>query len=338
MKKSLLALSFLPLFSFAQMTEANDPAIGTTTTLYVCDSNTVLYENVTGTGVTWDYSNLLGVQELTKELTVAAVDPSTVDSIFVDATKKYSIGDLLTTYYSTSASGRVSQGNIFSEQSLGSVFVNWDVDNQTLNSYPFALNDELYDTTDGGIISANALVPIDTVANGGSYSTIDGVGTLKLQQNDYTNVIRYYITDTLNTVIYNAIFGEQPINLVREWYEYYDYTTSNLPIFVVVSIKLTSALINNESTLVLSKDMPNDYIGLAENNIGTFDLYPNPADQVLNINTEGDFNYSVMNVRGEVLVNNANSKTLDISSFSGGIYFVKLQNAKGVQVKKFVKK
>ena len=338
MKKSLLALSFLPLFSFAQMTEANDPAIGTTATLYVCDSNTVLYENVTGTGVTWDYSNLLGVQELTKELTVAAVDPGTVDSIFVDATKKYSIGDLLTTYYSTSASGRVSQGNIFSEQSLGSVFVNWDVDNQTLNSYPFALNDELYDTTDGGIISANALVPIDTVANGGSYSTIDGVGTLKLQQNDYTNVIRYYITDTLNTVIYNAIFGEQPINLVREWYEYYDYTTSNLPIFVVVSIKLTSALINNQSTLVLSKDMPNDYIGLAENNIGTFDLYPNPADQVLNINTEGDFNYSVMNVNGEILVKNANSKTLDISSFSAGIYFVKLQNAKGVQVKKFVKK
>jgi hypothetical protein len=256
----------------------------------------------------------------------------------MDATKKYSIGDLLTTYYISSSSERISQGNIFSEQSLGTVFVNWNVDNQKLNNYPFALNDELYDAIDGGILSANPLVPIDTVADGGSYSTIDGVGTLKLQQNDYTNVIRYYITDTLNTVIYNAIFGEQPINLVREWYEYYDYTTSNLPIFVVVSIKLTSALLNNESTLVLSKDMPNDYIGLAENNIGTFDLYPNPADQVLNINTKGDFNYSVLNVNGEILVKNTNSKTLDISSFSAGIYFVKLQNVKGVQVKKFVKK
>jgi hypothetical protein len=338
MKKSLLALSFLPLFSFAQMTSANEPAIGATATLYLCDSNTVLYQNITGSNVTWDYSDLLGVQELTKVLKVEAVDLSTADSIFMDATKKYSIGDLLTTYYSSSSSERISQGNIFSEQSLGTVFVNWNVDNQKLNNYPFALNDELYDAIDGGILSANPLVPIDTVADGGSYSTIDGVGTLKLQQNDYTNVIRYYITDTLNTVIYNAIFGEQPINLVREWYEYYDYTTSNLPIFVVVSIKLTSALLNNESTLVLSKDMPNDYVGLAENNIGTFDLYPNPADQVLNIKTEGDFNYSVMNVNGEVLVKNAISKTLDISSLSAGIYFVKLQNAKGVQVKKFLKK
>jgi hypothetical protein len=338
MKKSLLALSFLPLFSFAQMTSANEPAIGATATLYLCDSNTVLYQNITGSNVTWDYSDLLGVQELTKVLKVEAVDLSTADSIFMDATKKYSIGDLLTTYYSSSSSERISQGNIFSEQSLGTVFVNWNVDNQKLNNYPFALNDELYDAIDGGILSANPLVPIDTVADGGSYSTIDGVGTLKLQQNDYTNVIRYYITDTLNTVIYNAIFGEQPINLVREWYEYYDYTTSNLPIFVVVSIKLTSALLNNESTLVLSKDMPNDYIGLAENNIGTFDLYPNPADQVLNIKTEGDFNYSLMNVNGEVLVKNAISKTLDISSLSAGIYFVKLQNVKGVQVKKFVKK
>ena len=338
MKKSLLALSFLPLFSFAQMTSANEPAIGATATLYLCDSNTVLYQNITGSNVTWDYSDLLGVQELTKVLKVEAVDLSTADSIFMDATKKYSIGDLLTTYYSSSSSERISQGNIFSEQSLGTVFVNWNVANQKLNNYPFALNDELYDAIDGGILSANPLVPIDTVADGGSYSTIDGVGTLKLQQNDYTNVIRYYITDTLNTVIYNAIFGEQPINLVREWYEYYDYTTSNLPIFVVVSIKLTSALLNNESTLVLSKDMPNDYVGLAENNIGTFDLYPNPADQVLNIKTEGDFNYSLMNVNGEVLVKNVISKTLDISSLSAGIYFVKLQNAKGVQVKKFVKK
>jgi hypothetical protein len=338
MKKSLLALSFLPLFSFAQMTAANEPANGTTVDLYVCDSNTVLYENVTGTGVTWDYSDLLGVQELTKTLTVEAVDPNTVDSIFVNATKKYSIGELLTTYYNSSATERISQGNVFSEPSLGTVFVNWNVDNQKLNNYPFALNDEVYDPFDGNIINENLIAPIDTVANGGSYSTIDGVGTLRLQQNDYNNVIRYYITDTLNTVIYNAIFGEVPITLTREWYEYYDYTTSNLPIFVVVSIKLTSALLNNESTLVLSKDMPNDYIGLAENNIGTFDLYPNPADQVLNINTEGDFNYSVMNVNGEVLVKNANSKTLDISSFSAGIYFVKLQNAKGVQVKKFVKK
>jgi len=338
MKKSLLVFSFLPLFSFAQMTTANEPAIGTNTTLYLCDSNTVRYENVTGTGVTWDYSNLLGVQEITKDLSISAVDPSTVDSIFVGATKKYSIGDLLTTYYSSSATERISQGNIFSEPSLGDVFVNWDIDNQKLNYYPFALNDEIYDQIDGNIISANPLVPIDTVANGGSYSTIDGVGTLKLQQNDYNNVIRYYITDTLNTVIFNAFIGEQAITLVREWYEYYDYTTSNLPIFVLLTIKLSSLVLNNESTLVLSKDMPNDYIGLAENNIGTFDLYPNPADQVLNIKTEGDFNYSVMNVNGEVLVNNANSKTLDISSFSAGIYFLKLQNNKGVQVKKFVKK
>ena len=161
---------------------------------------------------------------------------------------------------------------------------------------------------------------------------------MKLQQNDYNNVIRYYITDTLNTVIFNAFIGEQPVTLVREWYEYYDYSTSNYPIFVVLTIKLSSLVLNNESTLVLSKDMPNDYIGLAENNIGKFDLYPNPADQILNINTEGDFNYSVMNVNGEVLVNNAISKTLDISSFSAGIYFVKLQNTRGVQVKKFVKK
>ena len=338
MKKLLFTLTILPLFSFAQMTSVNEPAVGTSATLYLCDSNAVRYENITGGGVTWDYSNLLGVQQITKNLSVSAVNATSVDSIFVGATKKYSIGDLLTTYYNSTTTERISQGNVFSESNLGDVYVNWNIDNQKLNNYPFALNDEIYDPLDGNIISANPLVPIDTIADGGSYSTIDGVGTLKLQQNDYNNVIRYYITDTLNTVIFNAFIGEQPVTLVREWYEYYDYSTSNYPIFVVLTIKLSSLVLNNESTLVLSKDMPNDYIGLAENNIVKFDLYQNPADQILNINTEGDFNYSVMNVNGEVLVNNAISKTLDISSFSAGIYFVKLQNTRGVQVKKFVKK
>jgi len=337
MKKSLLALSFLPLFTFGQMTSANEPAIGTTTSLYLCDSNTTLYQNVTGTGVTWDYRNLLGVQELTKTLTVEAVDPLTVDSIFVGATKKYSIGTLLTTYFNSTATERISQGNVFSEPSLGTVFVNWNIDNQILNNYPYALTDEVSDQVDGNIINTNPIAPIDTVANGGSYSTIDGVGTLRLQQNDYMNVIRFNIKDTLYTTIYNAIFGEVAITLVRNWFEYYDYSTSNLPVFVALSIDLTSSLLNNSSTLILSKDMPNDYIGLSENNIGTFNLYPNPADQIINIEADSDFSYTVLNSKGEVLASDSNKKSIDVTTFSPGMYFVKLQNNKGIQVKKFVK-
>ena len=114
MKKLLFTLTILPLFSFAQMTSVNEPAVGTSATLYLCDSNAVRYENITGGGVTWDYSNLLGVQQITKNLSVSAVNATSVDSIFVGATKKYSIGDLLTTYYNSTNTERISQGNVFS--------------------------------------------------------------------------------------------------------------------------------------------------------------------------------------------------------------------------------
>ena len=338
MKTILLALGFLPFLSFGQLTFGNEPAIGTTATLYLCDSNTVTYSNVTGNGVTWNYSDLLGVQGLTKTLSVDAIDPNTDDSLFTGATKKYSVGSLLTTYYNSDANSRISQGNIFSEPSLGTVFLKWNVDPQTLNTYPFALSNETNDVFDGSIVNANLFAPIDTFATGNSYSTIDGVGTLKLQQNDYNNVSRLNIKDTLNAVIYNAIFGVQNIQLIRNWYEYYDYSTSNLPIFVVISITLNSQLVNNSSTLVLSKDMPNGNLSLADNSIGLFNVFPNPANDVLNIETEGDFSVSVLNTNGEEIVSNLKSKSINVSNYNSGIYFVKLQNEKGVQVKKFIKR
>jgi hypothetical protein len=278
------------------------------------------------------------VQGLTKTLSVDAIDPNTDDSLFTGATKKYSVGSLLTTYYNSDANSRISQGNIFSEPSLGTVFLKWNVDPQTLNTYPFALSNETNDVFDGSIVNANLFAPIDTFATGNSYSTIDGVGTLKLQQNDYNNVSRLNIKDTLNAVIYNAIFGVQNIQLIRNWYEYYDYSTSNLPIFVVISITLNSQLVNNSSTLVLSKDMPNGNLSLADNSIGLFNVFPNPANDVLNIETEGDFSVSVLNTNGEEIVSNLKSKSINVSNYNSGIYFVKLQNEKGVQVKKFIKR
>jgi len=338
MKKILLAFGLLPIFSFAQMTSANEAAIGSTSNLYVCDSNTVTYSDVTGNGVTWDYRTLLGVQGLTKTLSVEAINPNSIDSLFVGATKKYSIGTLLTTYFSSDASSRVSQGNIFTEESLGTVVLNWNENSQILNNYPFALNDEVSDLFDGSIINENLFAPIDTVASGNTYSKIDGVGTLRLQQNDYTNVIRYNVRDTMNAVIFNALFGEVNIQLVRNWFEYYDYSTSNLPIFVVISITLNSELLNNSSTLVLSKDQPNANLSLADNSLGLFNIFPNPANEVLNIEAEGDFTVSVLNTKGEEVLKNSNAKTINVANFTSGIYFVKLQNEKGVQVKKFIKK
>jgi hypothetical protein len=84
--------------------------------------------------------------------------------------------------------------------------------------------------------------------------------------------------------------------------------------------------------------MPNGNLSLTDNSIGLFNVFPNPANDVLNIETEGDFSVSVLNTNGEEMVSNLKSKSINVSNYNSGIYFVKLQNEKGVQVKKFIKR
>jgi len=63
-------------------------------------------------------------------------------------------------------------------------------------------------------------------------------------------------------------------------------------------------------------------------------LHPNPALSTLNIEVESTFveiNYSIINVSGQVLTNDSilsQSNAIDVSSFSSGLYFIKLKNAK----------
>lgn len=343
MRKLLLLSAFTPMLGFAQMTEANEPAIPSTATLYLCDSNAVRYENITGTGVTWDYRNLLGVDTdnngmaETKVLSVEATDPNTVDSLFYGSTTKYSVGNLVTTYYSVGEGMKISAGNIFSEPSLGSVLIRWNEENQVLKEYPFDLNSSVASDFSGSIKVDNPLISIDTVASGSGVAKIDGFGTLRLQQNDYSNVTRYVIQDTLNAVIFNALFGEVPIQLVRSWYEYYQYSSSDLPIMVLISISLNSALLNNTSTLVLSKDLPDNNLGFKNNDL-SFNVYPNPTSDVLTISTEGSFTASISDISGKVMMSNLTSSQVNVSNLPAGMYFLTVSSDKGTGTQRIIKK
>ncbi len=70
-------------------------------------------------------------------------------------------------------------------------------------------------------------------------------------------------------------------------------------------------------------------------------LYPNPTDGLVNINFSNSNNYqlSILDLNGKVLLKNKIDapKTIDLSSFSKGIYFLKIENEDGVWVRKLVK-
>ena len=330
MKKILFLASICATCNvFGQlMLQSSDPASGTTSNLYLADSNAVRYENVTGPGVTWDYSNLLGVDvdgdgnPEVRTLSVANVDPNSADTLFPGATKKYIVNDQIITYYTTTDTNRISQGFKFVEPTLGDVFNFWDTIPQLLNTYPFDLGNSSYGPMSGRIYSYNATVSIDTFAVGSAFASIDGVGTLKLGAVDYPNTFRYHFRDTINSFVTINILGiSSPVVLSRDVYEYYNYVTSPLPILVLYSVN--NSILNVPNNIVLTRELPSENVGI--NDLGKTELvaYPNPSNGLFKVNIPNGSLAIVYNQFGQKLFTQE-SNLIDLIKYPKGIYFLKV--------------
>ncbi|MFM7895964.1 MAG: T9SS type A sorting domain-containing protein, partial [Flavobacterium sp.] len=73
----------------------------------------------------------------------------------------------------------------------------------------------------------------------------------------------------------------------------------------------------------------------------SFEVYPNPASNVLNISNANNYeikNISVVDINGRVVKNQAGSLTqINVSDLNAGVYFVTIEAAEGKTTKKFIK-
>ena len=80
--------------------------------------------------------------------------------------------------------------------------------------------------------------------------------------------------------------------------------------------------------------------GVEENEVA-FNIYPNPVENVLFIETEMNVEeVSIYTVTGTLIYKEVdfNSNTIDVSEFNGGVYIMKIRTENGETVKRFVKK
>ena len=343
MKKHLLFASLLLAgTSFGQsLTQANEPAIGASATMFVCDSNATDYATVTGSGVTWDYSTIGAYDGQTKTITV--VDPSTTANSgdFPGSTKAIVVEDLLTTYWTSTSTDRISSGFVFVEPSLGTVKVMLDDNPQTLATYPFALNSQVTDQFEG-TLSFTLGIPMTPDATGTTLSKIDGKGTLKLNSaTTLTDVIRFVTIDTLFANV--QIAGN--VQLVRTQYEYYHLASGNMPVFTYTTAKIEPTGAGSspltEFTVLLSSVQPDVTLGLNEAAKVNFSIYPNPASDKLTVT--GDFagaSAKIFDQAGKEVKNIASvtpGSTITLNDLQKGMYFLQL-NANGAStVQKFTK-
>jgi hypothetical protein len=332
-KKLLFASLILTAVSNvnAQLTQANEPAIGNSITMYVCDSMAPNLIDVTGSGVTWDYSDLLGYDSAEK--IVGTVDPATTSeaSTFSSSTKAYAIEGFLTSYWSSTTNEKSSQGFVFTEPTLGNVVADFNANNELLMNYPFATGDVASDDF-SGTFSFNFNGQQTANCTGVSEAVMDGDGTLMLPNGvSATNVMRYKIVDTTTATL---AFPPMTLEIIRTHFEYYDLSNNTLPIFThtnIVIVQQGSSTPMADMTLVLSYEDPASNVGVNKIETNDFQLYPNPTEGIITI--KGDFNattvISVIDQAGRVLIekSSVNSvESIDLSKFEAGCYTVSIFN------------
>lgn len=130
----------------------------------------------------------------------------------------------------------------------------------------------------------------------------------------------------------NGVFGET--YLASYWYWEFD-----------------SSFINQEGTWTLSLTYNNQTVnhnfmvgemGTQDVNNSFFSIYPNPAENVINIASEKNMEIqeiNIYNVEGRLVINHsADSSAIDISALPKGMYILKILSKKGTEVHKFLKK
>jgi len=337
MKKTLLftALTLAFFGNTQSLTQANEAPIGTDQTMFLCDSFIVNYENTTGAGVTWDYTMLAAYYGETRNYTVgdATTDPNASD--FPSSEKTLAIGSNISTFYNSTATEKMSQGFVYNDPSLGSpIIAVFDVNEAKFLDYPFSNGNSFTDTYSGTLES-----PAGTTALSGEIDVIiDGQGTLDLPNGiSLTDVIRLKSSDSS----YTSTFAGDVI-IKRQVYEYYDLANSNVPVLILATVEINSAVINNAETIVLYANDPMQYVGLEENAAVEFTVSPNPSSNKVTITGELsiDATATIVDRSGRILSTSAvsNGTSLDISSFDSGLYFLKITDKGTSTTKSIVKK
>lgn len=106
--------------------------------------------------------------------------------------------------------------------------------------------------------------------------------------------------------------------------------------YVVVSYNGDDSNFSNEIQIIL--DSNNDLLG------NSFNISPNPSNGIFNIKFDNSLNseiiFEVINLQGQIVLSQKElgSTSIDISDFSTGIYYLKMQNQDAFSIQKIIKK
>lgn len=337
MKKNLLIASLLLTGAAnAQFTQSNEPAIGNAQAMYELEESADPYASFTGSGQTWDYSGYFGIDNSPRTFSISDPASTPEGSSFPSATKAIEIEGFMTSYISSTASTRNSQGFSFEAGSpMGTVNAVLENDNELLMNYPMALNNSLVDVFSGTAYTDAGNFP--TAGNGAA--KVDGEGTLILNASTtHTGVLRYMITDTAEANL--GFLGTAEI--IRTQYEYYKLGTNNdMPLFIHTTMAISvSGGAPSETVYALSSAAPDGYLSVSENTLTGLTVYPNPAQDHISVNgLKDNASLTLVDAQGKTVATSVvepAAASMNIGQVKAGIYFLHIISGNASTVERVV--
>jgi len=354
MKKQLLFVALLLTSkAFTQnFNLTNEANIGSSVSMYICDTLTDNHAGIKGANAVWDFTNLL-IRDTNKRSLISVISPTTTSytSLYTSSNKAIVLENYLTSYYSSTNTERKCLGYFFPTKDLGDVRAVFNTDPEITHTYPFELNSNKSDKLSGTLYYSYLNTPITATATGSSLAEVDGLGTLKLDAlKIYKNVLRYHIKDSVNATVTLPFIGIVDATLKRDQYEYYDHSISNLPIYTHSNLqafvyKLSAdALVNK--TIVLSKYNPDKDAkpvdptnAIDELKPSRYAIYPNPAkDQLIIFGDNTSItSISITDETGKLITSSLENYNVNVANLENGVYFLQITDHNGNEIYKFIK-
>lgn len=341
MRNKILLIATLITGSLsAQFDASNAPALGDSIRLYIVDSTATDYANITGDGVTWDYSNLIDYNGESRLIDVKSPQQTAHNVTFVNSDLAIETEGEIIAFITDDANERVSQGLVFNDADNGDLILTLEANEGLYYTYPFDFGDEITDSIKGTATFTFMNQLMNAPARGKVRTKVDGRGTLNMGLTGvYTNVLRYNITDTMVITTPVADF-----TVIHNQYEYYDHTVSSLPIFTHTSMWFgqIGGTVLRDFNFVLSKDIITT--SLSQEVLAETKLYPNPTSQLLNIELPNGINkasISIVDAVGRIVMDVNIEDTfanLNVSHLKEGAYFVKIASDNTVVTKTLILK
>jgi len=196
-----------------------------------------------------------------------------------------------------------------------------------------------------------------------SQAACNGIGMVLLSQNHINQYTPLAHTQRLqnykfiNMPIASTLVAQQVIQDKTNWVELKtEYTAKGDEEYLAIgnfySDASTTVISQHQSTreayyyidnilVMTTKDYEDYLLSNTEIEKKYFSVYPNPATDVINIESENEVFKSVeiYDVNGRLIpLNTINKEAIDVSSLSSGSYFLKIKSDKGEETHKIIKK